>query len=164
LTQGAPEGARPGTAYRFDSRRWAASDWIVGAGSLVTLIALFMPWYSVNLNTLGIAGTATESGTGGHGWLWLVFVIVLLILAYLIVTAGFQTLPFQLPWSHQRVLLGASGINFLLVFVAFVFKPGSDGTAAQIGWSYGAVLALIGAIAAVTPLLLAARKQPLSVS
>jgi len=130
--------------------------------SLVTLIALFMPWYSVNLNTLGIAETATESGTGAHGWLWVVFVIVLLLLAYLIATAGFQALPFQLPWSHQRVLLGASGINFLLVLIAFIFKPGSDGTSAQIGWSYGAVLALIAAIAAVAPLMLAARKQPLS--
>jgi hypothetical protein len=149
-------------AYRFDSRRWTPADWITGAASLVVLIALFLPWYSVNLATLGVAGSASESGTDAHGWLWLVFVVVLLMLAYLVVAAGYQELPFHLPWPHKRLLLGAAGLNLLLVVIAFVFKPGNDGEPVQIGWSFGAVLALIAAIAATLPLVLDARRPALS--
>jgi hypothetical protein len=151
-----------GTAYRFDSRRLTSADWIVGGASLVALISLFLPWFSVNLATLGVAGSASESGTDAHGWLWLVFVIVLLMLAYLIVSAGYETLPFHLPWPRDQLLLGATGINLALVLIALVFKPGNDGQPVQIGWSFGAILALIAAIAAVAPLVRAVRKQVLS--
>jgi hypothetical protein len=121
------------------------------------LISLFLPWFSGSIssdNSLGLsATTGSESGTDAHGWLWLVFVIVLAIVAYLVVVAGFQVLPFKVPFRHDQVLLVAAGVNLLLVFIGFLLKPSTYGIAGvSIGWSIGAFLALIAAIAAVAAL------------
>src|ERR1700677_3838202 len=67
-------------AYSFDAARWTANDRIVGGATLVVLISLFLPWFSVNLGALaddlGVApGVVTASGTQAHGWLWFVFII-----------------------------------------------------------------------------------------
>ena len=145
------------SGFNFDAARWTRSDKIAGIASLVVLIALFLPWFSGSIssdNTLGLAATSgSESGTAAHGWLWLVFVIALLIVAYLVCAAGFQVLPVKLPLRHDQLLLVAAGVNLLLVFVAFLFKPSTDGIAGlSIGWSIGAFLALIAAIVAVAAL------------
>jgi hypothetical protein len=145
------------SGFNFDAARWTRSDKIAGVASLVVLIALFLPWFSGSIssdNTLGLsASSGSESGTAAHGWLWLVFVIVLLILGYLVCAAGFQVLPVKLPLRHDQVLLVAAGVNLLLVFVGFLFKPSTYGIAGlSIGWSIGAFLALIAAIVAVAAL------------
>jgi hypothetical protein len=148
--------ANAGAAYSFDARRWTPSDRIAGLATLVVLISLFLPWFSVNLAGLGGlgvgAGVVTESGTSAHGWLWFVFVVGLAILLYLLVAAGYQALPVNLPLKHERLLLAATTINFLLVLLAVALKPGSDGEPVKVGWAFGAVVALIAAIAAVVPL------------
>ena len=167
-----PPGWTPGTAgpgpaghaghpahagFSFNARRWTLSDKIAGAASVVVLISLFLPWFSGSIssdNSLGLsATTGSESGTDAHGWLWLVFIIVLAIVAYLVVVAGFQVLPFKAPLRHDQVLLVAAGVNLLLVFIGFLLKPSTYGLAGvSIGWSIGAFLALIAAIAAVAAL------------
>jgi len=157
----APAAGRGGAAYSFNASRWTSSDRIAGGATLIVLIALFLPWYSVNLaglSDLGItSGTATASGTTAHGWLWFVFVIGLLTLLYLVISAGFQQLPVTMPLRHDRLLLAATGLDLLLVVIAFVLKPGNDGIAeVKIGWAWGAFVALIAAIAAVVPLARAA--------
>lgn len=150
----APGSAAGGVAYRFDANRWTLTDRIAGGATLVVLISLFLPWFTVNLAGLGdlgitSGGSASESGTDAHGWLWFVFVIGLLLLIYLVVAAGYQRLSEMLPLKHERLLLAATGINFLLVLIAFFLMPGNDGIAeVKIGWDFGAVIALIAAIAA----------------
>jgi hypothetical protein len=149
--------AAPPAGYSFDARRWTLSDKIAGGASLVVLISLFLPWFSGSIssdNTLGLtAQTGSESGTDAHGWLWLVFIISLLIVAYLVVAAGYQTLPFKSPLRHDQLLLVAASVNLLLVFIGFLLKPSTYGIAGvSIGWSIGAFLALIAAIAAVAAL------------
>ena len=143
------------SAYRFDARRWTLTDRIAGGASLVVLISLFLPWFSVNLGALAselnvAPGVATESGTSAHGWLWFVFVIALATLSYLVVEAGYQALPVNLPLRHERLLLAATGFNLLLVLIGFALKPGGDGV--QVGWGFGAIVALIAAVVAVVPL------------
>jgi uncharacterized membrane protein len=145
--------------YNFAVGRWTLSDKVAGAASVVVLIALFLPWFSGSIssnNSLGLAAqTGSESGSDAHGWLWLVFVIVLLILADLVLTAGFGELPVKLPLRQDQLLLAATAVNLLLVFIGFVLKPSTYGVAGvSIGWSIGAFLALLAAIvavAAVTP-------------
>jgi hypothetical protein len=150
------------TSYRFDARRWTSNDKIVGGATLLVVIALFLPWFDVNLaglSSLGDTGTdsISVSGTTTHGWLWFVFVIGLVVLLYLLVVAGFRRFPIALPLKRERLLLAATGINLLLVVLAFLLKPGSGGvTGLQIGWGFGAVLALLAAIVAVVPLARAA--------
>jgi zinc ribbon protein len=149
-------------AYRFDYRRLTLSDQIAGAASLVVLISLFLPWFSLNLgglsSELGVSpGVVTASGTAAHGWLWFVFIIGIVILLYLAVTAGFEVLPVKLPVQHEWLLLAATGINFLLILLAFVLKPG--GVGGPVGWTFGAILGLIAAIVAVAPLARDARQH-----
>jgi hypothetical protein len=148
---GAPAAATA-SAFNFDAKRWTRDDQIVGAASLLLLISLFLPWYTVSFGS----SSASASGTTGHGYLWIVFIIALAVVAFLIVQAGFQTLPFNLPFSPARLLLGLTGINLLLVLLAFLFKPGTgDGFVnISVGWGFGAFLGLICAIVAVVPLAL----------
>jgi hypothetical protein len=143
----------PATAsakYNFDARRWTLSDKIAGGASLVVLISLFLPWFSGSYVSFDSTQSASESGTDAHGWLWLVFVVVLAILAYLVVAAGFQVLPFKSPLRHDQLLLAATGVNLVLVFIGFLLKPSTYGLEGlSISWSFGAFLALIAAIVAV---------------
>lgn len=143
--------------YSLDVQRWTVSDRIAGGATLIVLISLFLPWFSVNLgglSALGVTGgVLSESGTDAHGWLWIVFVVGLLLLLYLLVAVGFQALEVSLRLPHERLLLAATGLNFLLVLIGFLVMPGNDGIAAvKIGWDFGAVLALIAAAAAFVPL------------
>ncbi|MGH3191776.1 MAG: hypothetical protein ACRDOL_31915 [Streptosporangiaceae bacterium] len=157
--QGGVQAGQPSgvPAFTFDAKRWRRSDWIAGIASVVVLISLFLPWFlgSVSANNdVGLAvQTASESGTGGHAWLWLVFIVVLLIVAFLVLMAGFQVLPFKLPLPNDQVLLIATGVNLVLVFIAFLLKPGTDGIAGvSITWGIGAYLDLVAAIVAVAVL------------
>ena len=123
----------------------------------MVLISLFLPWFNGSVsanNDVGLAAqTASESGTGGHGWLWLVFIIALAIVAFLVLMAGFQALPFKLPLPNDQVLLIAAGVNLVLVFIAFLLKPSTDGIAGvSITWGIGAYLDLVAAIVAVAVL------------
>ncbi len=138
--------------FSFDAKRWSRDDQIVGVASLLLLISLFLPWYTVSAGPI----SASASGTTGHGYLWIVFIIALAVVAFLILQAGFQSLPFNLPVSPARLLLGLTGINLLLVLLAFLFKPGTgDGFVnISVGWGFGAFLGLICAIVAVVPLAL----------
>ena len=133
--------------------------------SLVVLISLFLPWFSVTVSLLdanlaGVSpGSASESGMSAHGWLWFAFIISLVIVAYLILRAGYTALPFRLPLGHEQGLLAAAGLNLLLIFIAFMLKPGTGIAGIGVSWSFGAIMALVAAIAAVASPVLASRIQ-----
>ena len=107
------------------------------------LISLFLSWFGITV--IGI--TVTASGTSAHGFLWLVFIIVLLIEAYLVCVAGWGNLPFAPQIPHLTAMIVATVVNLVLVFIAFIDKPGGSG----VGWQFGAFLALIAAIVAAAP-------------
>jgi hypothetical protein len=92
----------------------------------------------------------SASGVSAHGFLYIVLLICLAILAYLVIRAGFHQTPFNLPVPHETALLIATVVNFVLVFIAFIDKPGGGG----VGWSFGAFLALAAAVIAAAPLAL----------
>jgi hypothetical protein len=135
----------------------------VGVASLVLLIALFLPWFDASVSGLGNVGSqvgGSESGMNAHGWLWIVFIVVLAILAYLVLKAGFARLPFTMPAPQELILLGATGVNLLLVLIGFLLKPSVGSVLdlhVSIGWDIGSFLALIAAVVAVVPLVPAAR-------
>jgi hypothetical protein len=112
----------------------------------VLFISLFLPWYGVSV--FGIS--AQVDGLTGHGYLYLVLFMCLAIGAYLIVSAGYDELPVHLPLSHQQRLVIGTGINALLVLLAFLVKPGDS------GWRFGAFACLLAALAAVAPLVIPA--------
>jgi len=146
-------GSAPQQPFNFDIARWSQAERITGVATVVLLISLFLPWFSVNVSALGIHASASGSGTDAHGYLWIVFLLCLAIIAFLALQAGFQSLPFQLPFGAGVLLLAATGLNLLLVLIAFFVKPGGGGfTGVSVSWSFGAFIGLIAAIAACAPL------------
>jgi zinc-ribbon domain len=139
-----------GQSYRFDMARWSQADKIVGGASLLLLISLFLPWFSVSVSLFGKNVSGSGSGLDAHGYLWLTFIVCLAVIAFLGLEAGFDTLPFSLPASREMLLLAATGLNLLIVLIAFFVKPATP--IGSVSWSFGAFIALVAAIAACAPL------------
>ncbi len=132
---------------KFDVARWTKVDRIVGIATFVLFISLFLEWFGVSASFGVYSVSATASGLSAHGYLYIDLILCLLILIYLVIKASFDEMPFKLPVAEDMLFFGATGINFLLVLIGFLLKPGGSG----VGWRYGAFIALIAAIVAVAP-------------
>lgn len=134
--------------YNFNASRLSQADRISGVASVVLLISLFLPWFTAKL---GGFGSASASGMTAHGYLWLVFILCLAVVAFLVLGAGFDQLPVNLPMSREMLLLVVTGVNLLIVLLAFFIKPNGLGIV-TFSWDFGAFIALIAAIVACAPL------------
>jgi hypothetical protein len=148
----APAGGPTGTAatvtpaFNFDLKRLTRNDQIVGAATIVFFISLFLPWFTSS------AGIYSASVNGlWHGYMYIGLILALAVIAYLVLRAGFEALPFRLPLDDERALLAATGVIFVLTVISFVFKPSGAGVV-SIGWGFGAFVGLVAAAAAVAPL------------
>jgi zinc-ribbon domain len=139
----APSPAGAGTApFRLDLRRLTAADRTIGVASLLTFIALFLPWFGISVEGVSFS----ESGMSAHGYLAIVLILSLAIVIYLVLRAGWDRLPMRLPVAHAPLLLLATGLQLLIVLIAFLLKPGG------LDWYFGAYLGLAAAIAACVPI------------
>lgn len=143
--QGQQPGYRPpagppqhGPQFAFDLNRLSRVDQVVGASSLILIITLFLPWFGVSLDGY----SASESGFDAHGYLIIPLLTAIALIAYLVMRAGWDHLPWKLPMEHAPLLLVGTGIQALIVLLAFLFKPtGTD-------WQFGAYLGLLAALVA----------------
>jgi hypothetical protein len=143
----------------FSLSRLTTVDRIIAGATLVTMISLWLPWYTGKDSVLGITSTASISGTGDHGWLWLEFILALALLAYFAAKAAWDQLPFRLPVSDEWLLIGGTGLQFLLILIGFIALPSTDGIQGfSVSWDYGAFLALIASITAAAPVVYPAVK------
>lgn len=141
-------GAQAKPQIKFDLASLNKVDRLVGGGSLVLFIALFLPWFSVKAGIYG----GSESALSAHGYIYITLILAIAIVALIAVEAlGLWKLPSSLPLSREQLLLIATVINLLLVVIAFVFKPSGLGVV-NVGWSYGAIIGLIAAVVAAFPL------------
>jgi len=146
-----PGGATPPPAgtlppFAFDAKRWTQAERITGGATVVLFISLFLPWYTYSFGL----GSVSTNGLW-HGWMYLVLFICLAIILYLVARAGFEEMPVKLPLTESQRLLIATGVNAVLVILAFLTKPGGVGIDG-IGWGFGAFVGLVAAIIAVAPL------------
>jgi hypothetical protein len=147
-----PMGAAPSAApaFNLDLKRLTRNDQIVGGAAVVFVISLFLPWFTVS------AGVFSASVDGlWHGYMYITLILAIALLAYLVLRAGFEELPFKLPLDHESAMLVATAVIFVLTVLSFVFKPAGVADAfasVSWGWSFGAFIGLIAAVAAVTPL------------
>jgi hypothetical protein len=145
--QPAPAGAAAAASavppYKFDAARWSLADRIAGVATIVLFISLFLSWFGISV--IGI--TVTASGVSAHGFLYIVMIIDILIVAYLVLRAGWDELPGGINLPHLITMMVATLVNLVLVFIAFIDKPGGSG----VGWQFGAFVALIAAIVAAAP-------------
>ena len=136
----------------WDFSRLTSADKIVAGATLVTMISIWLPWFSGRYTALGQTSTGSVSGTGDHGWLWLEFIVALVVLAYLASRAAWDQPPFRLPVAHETALIAATGLQFLLIVIGFLAMPSSDGIAGfTVSWDFGAFLALIASVVAAAP-------------
>ncbi len=129
--------SRPSRQFRPDVRRLSQVEQTAGGATLIVLISLFLPWF-------GFGASASVSGTAAHGYLVIVVLLAVLTAGYLLLQSGRQEFPSRLPASHQILLLTVTGLQFLLVAIAFFDVP-----AAGLGRESGAYLALVASAAAV---------------
>jgi len=137
---GAQEAGPGGvTAFAFDARRWTLADQVTGGATLVLLVSLFLPWFGTD------GGFFSVSVDGmWHGYMIIDLILAVAILGFLVLRAGFSSLPFGLSVTAAgQLLAGAAGLNLLLAVVSFVTKPAGN------GWQYGAYIGLAAAIVAV---------------
>jgi hypothetical protein len=127
------------TAFAFDARRWTLADQVTGGATLILLVSLFLPWFGTD------GGFFSVSVDGmWHGYMVTGLILAVAILGYLVLRAGFVSLPFGLSVTAAgQLLAGAAGLNLLLAVVSFVTKP------AGTSWQYGAYVGLAAAIVAV---------------
>jgi hypothetical protein len=139
----AAAAARHVPANHFDAARWSTADRIAGIATIVLFVSLFLSWFGVSV--IGI--TVTASGLSAHGFLYVVMILCILIVAYLALRAGWDELPVESNIPHLTVMMVATIVNLVIVFIAFIDKPGGSG----VGWEFGAVLGLIAAVVAAAP-------------
>jgi hypothetical protein len=155
---GGPQAPRPSSLppVNFDHNRLDRVDKIVAGATFITMISIWLPWYSLSD---GPFGTFRASGTAGHGWLWIEFIVALVLLAYLAARAAWDNLPFSMPVAHAPLLIVGTSLQLLLVLIAFFDIPyGSSG----VGWSWGAFVALLAALAAAGPVVVPAVRSYLA--
>jgi zinc ribbon protein len=127
-----------GAQFAFDLKRLSPVDQVIGGASLILIITLFLPWFGISIGDY----SPSESGFSAHGYLIVPLLTAIVLIAYLIMRAGWDDPPLQLPVAHAPLLLVGTGIQFLIVLLAFLFKPtGTD-------WEFGAYLGLLAALVA----------------
>jgi len=139
-----PAGASR-SQIKFDLKSVGHVDRLVGGGSLVLFIALFLPWFDASNSFI----TVSVSGLSAHGYLWIPLILAIAIVALVVAEVlGLWKLPTTSQLSRDQLLLVATTINFVLVLIAFLLKPGGSG----VGWDWGAFVALAAAVVAVFPM------------
>ncbi len=134
---GPADPGRPGGQFAFDLKRLRTPELVIGGASLIVLLSLFLPWFG----TRGLGPTA--SGLAGHGYLALALLAAVAVVTYLVLRAGWDTLPVQFPIAHTPVLLLGTGLQLLIVLFGFWLKPTGFPS-----WGFGAYLGLLAAVVA----------------
>lgn len=157
-TPGQPRPAGAGPAFQLDLRRLTQVDRIVAGASLIAMISIWLPWYSVTFgaDAFESQGSASFSGTSLHGWLWLEFVVALALIGYVVLRAGFPESKISLPIAHAPLLIIGTGLQLLLILIAFADIPyGNLG----MGWGWAAFIGLFAALAAAAPVMVPAARS-----
>jgi hypothetical protein len=140
-------------------RRLTVADKVAGAASLVLLISLFLPWYTVSVP----GASSTLSGAGIHRFLWLAVLLSVVVLTYLIVhaTVGWDSTPMN-RLSREPVLLSLSVVQLILMIIPFFDVPDTLIPNVTVGFAYGAYIGLVAAIAALVTVLVPYARSLLS--
>jgi hypothetical protein len=115
-----------------------AKDRIAGPATLVLLVSLWLPWYSV--------GPFSADGLTVHGWLFIAALNSVVLVLYVLITAfDVGDLADMGRLSKDQLLVLMTGVNVALVVLGFLLKP------AGFSWTWGAFLAVVAAIVAFLP-------------
>jgi hypothetical protein len=125
-----------------DTSKLTLGDQIAAASGIALIIALFLPWYGVDVNVGGFS--ASESA---NAWEALSFIDILLFLIGLVaigvpVAKATDSLPAEVP--GPLLVLAAGGLGVLLVLFRLIDLPTPDGGGGvDFGRKFGVFLGLI---------------------
>lgn len=130
------------------SRLTKADKIILGAGLLLIIDLLFLPWHNIEVGSavLGLEVKVTRSGVESPNAFWgiLALLVALVMVAQIIVSrftsATLPTLP--VPWSRVHLIAGVAVLALLLI--KLVSETDFLGYGAFIGLACGAALAYGG--------------------
>jgi hypothetical protein len=129
-----------------DTSKLSVGDQVAAVSGIVLLIALFLPWYGVDVSVGGFS--ASESA---NAWEALDFVDILLFLIAIVavgvpVAKAAGSLPAEVP--GPLVVLVAGGLGVLLVLYRLIDLPTPDVGGAGIDFSrkFGIFLGLVAAV------------------
>jgi hypothetical protein len=128
-----------------DTSKLSVGDQIAAVSGVVLLIALFLPWYGVDVDFAGVTGSASASA-----WEALGFIDILLFLAALVaigvpVAKATGSLPDDVP--GPLLVLVAGGVAVLLVLFRIIDLPTPDfGGGVDFSREWGIFLGLIAAV------------------
>lgn len=134
-------------------QRLGTGDFVAGGTTIFLLITLFLPWYSGNITSAGgsISASISALSSNAGGWRYLILILCLAIVGYLFARTIWEN-P-KLPLPHWQLLAVATGLNAVLVLIAFIAKPSAGGLfgslSISVSWAFGAFLGIIAAIGAV---------------
>jgi hypothetical protein len=115
---------------------------IFGPASAVLLVSFWLPWYSASIGPF----SASVGGLSAHGWLFIAVLDAIVLVLYVLITAfGAGDLADMGRLSKEQLLALLTGVNLVLVAIAFLLKP------TGFSWAYGGYLALAAAIVAFLP-------------
>jgi hypothetical protein len=129
-----------------DTSKLSVGDQIAAVSGIVLLIALFLPWYGVDVSVGGFS--ASESA---NAWEALDFIDILLFLIALVaigvpVAKAAGSMPDDVP--GPMIVLAAGGLAVLLVLFRLIDLPTPDVSGSGIDFSrkFGIFLGLIAAV------------------
>ncbi|HUC05419.1 MAG TPA: hypothetical protein VL961_08460 [Acidimicrobiales bacterium] len=132
--------ARPKRSRRSRARLQepTTKNIVVGAGSVVLLVSLWLPWYSL--------GPFSADGLSAHGWLFIAVLDAIVLVLYALITAfdaGDLVVPGRM--SKEQLLALMTGVNLALVVLGFLLKPSG------FSWAWAGYVAVIAALVAFLP-------------
>ncbi len=130
----------------MDFSKLKTSDWVVGVGSIVYLIAMFMPWY-------GISGIDRASNSGWSYFLGGVIPLILIVIVFIKTIAIPQWAPntklpeLPVPWS--QAVLGGAVAAAVIVLLRLLIKSSVSGfgITVDLDRKYGLIIAFLAAAA-----------------
>jgi Flp pilus assembly pilin Flp len=137
----------------ISGRQFTNGDTAVGVGLIVSLIAVFLPWYSASFSCSGSAlcgSLNTSVSVGGlndwPGWLFFLAVIVgiaLFVIRTFIPTVNLPDLP-----QPDAIIFAIIGIFMAVMAVLWLLlhSGGASGPGYSVGPSFGLFVGLIAAI------------------
>jgi hypothetical protein len=143
--------ARPRSSrnpFTLDASRWTQNDRIVAGASAIVMVSLFLPWFGVSF----LGTTVTFDALFSHSYLYMVLIMCIVILGYLVLRMSSLRPVLPRPRTHDRLLLAATVVNFVMVLIGFLSTPGGALVGPFLNREYGAFVGGIAALVAALPL------------
>jgi hypothetical protein len=129
-------------AAAFDWKKLTQTEKVISVTGLISLIALFLPWFSIS----SPYGSASSDGfSSGYGWLGALLIVAAAL--YIVLLRSGSQMP-KFSYGPGVIVLGLSALGALIVIIRWLTIGHGSGSYAGVSWgpSYGMYLVLIAGI------------------